>query len=696
MTSKTSFSKLLKEHMRHRLGVTVITCVYFLFALMFFVITIQNSMAYEGWTRAEVYATVLNASGPNSLLILCAALGALTAICGFAYLHSRTKIDFFHSLPVKRKDMFRVITANSFLVFAAGLLVSTVIEAVITVALGYFTGNVVSNLLLAILCNLLAFAAAFFTAALAMIMTGNVVVGVLGTAVFVTWAPVLIKYALLELPRIFFFSYVEPPAFMNYFDYGSPVYLAVRMQPAASGWNLFEKLPVMAVVCVWIIALAVLCQYLFDIRPSETAGKAMAFPKINPVIRILLVIPAALYTGSYLYSLTLSSSKIWIVIGIVFGTVLFHGIIECIYQFDIRGMWSHWKQMLATMAVVLCLTGSFYLDLYGYDSYVPAAGGVSSVMVEDDGFTYRKEYFWGDSEQSITGKDMENVLALIKDAVKEERQNRFPGGPEQATDGAVTDSSPTIYYTDNGANAAEQEGRKYVGVTYYMKNGETIKRRFDMSDVQANAIMEAACHSESFRKSVYSLYTADWSKIKSISWNSFIENQNLRLTEEEQKQFLTIYLSELDTLDYETMRTVLPVAELNIEHEVEDRMDFTNDFYYIYPSFTKTLAFLESKGCAVDRTLADINITQIDVNDYTGDEPKNWTVTDPAIIQSVKGKLTISNSNFTYYSSGYEGESPTPDYDITVYYNEGYGENTLNVWTDAETLKTLTAGESGE
>ena len=300
MTSKTSFSKLLKEHMRHRLGVTVITFVYFLFALMFFVITIQNSMAYEGWTRAEVYATVLNASGPNSLLILCAALGALTAICGFAYLHSRTKIDFFHSLPVKRKDMFRVITANSFLVFAAGLLVSTVIEAVITVALGYFTGNVLSNLLLSILCNLLAFAAAFFTAALAMIMTGNVVVGVLGTAVFVTWAPVLIKYALLELPRIFFFSYVEPPAFMNYFDYGSPVYLAVRMQPAASGWNLSEKLPVMAVVCVWIIALAVLCQYLFDIRPSETAGKAMAFPKINPVIRILLVIPAALYTGSYL------------------------------------------------------------------------------------------------------------------------------------------------------------------------------------------------------------------------------------------------------------------------------------------------------------------------------------------------------------------------------------------------------------
>ena len=145
-----------------------------------------------------------------------------------------------------------------------------------------------------------------------------------------------------------------------------------------------------------------------------------------------------------------------------------------------------------------------------------------------------------------------------------------------------------------------------------------------------------------------------------------------------------------------TMRTVLPVAELNIEHEVEDRMDFTDDFYYIYPSFTKTLAFLESKGCVVDRTLADINITQIDVNDYTGDEPKNWTVTDPAIIQSVKGKLTISNSNFTYYSSGYEGESPTPDYDITVYYNEGYGENTLNVWTDAETLKTLTAGESGE
>ena len=144
------------------------------------------------------------------------------------------------------------------------------------------------------------------------------------------------------------------------------------------------------------------------------------------------------------------------------------------------------------------------------------------------------------------------------------------------------------------------------------------------------------------------------------------------------------------------MRTVLPVAELIIDHEVEDRMDYTDDFYYIYPSFTKTLSFLESKGCAVDRTLADVNITQINVDDYTGDEPKIWTVTDPAIIQSVKGKLTISSYNFTYDSSGYEGESPTSGYDVTVYYNEGYGENMLNVWTDAETLKTLIAGESGE
>ena len=272
MTSKISFFNCIKENIRHRLAINVVTLLYFLFTLLYFVVMIQNAMAYDGWTRQEVYGSILSAAGPNELLFLCAALGAVTAFCGFSYLHSRTKTDFYHSLPVRRRDLFWTVTANSFLVFAVLLLAASVVEAVIAAVLGYVTLELLGYLFLAVLCNMLAFGSAFFTAALAMIMTGHIVVGILGTAVFITWAPMIIKYMFIELQQIFFASYVEPSEVFKLFDYGSPVYLSVCLRPTQAGWQWEDKGPVLLAVVIWLVVLAALCQFLFDRRPSEAAA----------------------------------------------------------------------------------------------------------------------------------------------------------------------------------------------------------------------------------------------------------------------------------------------------------------------------------------------------------------------------------------------------------------------------------------
>lgn len=690
MTSKISFSKLMKENMRHRLAIGVVTLIYFLFTLLYFVIKIQNAMAYDGWTRADVCETILSAAGPSSLLVLCVILGVLTAFGEFSYLHSKTKTDFYHSLPVRRKEIFWSITVNSFLMFVVLLIVASVIEAVITLTLGYFTLEVLVNLLLAVLCNFLAFGAAFFTAALAMIMTGHIVVGVLGTAVLIGWAPIIMKYMFINLQQNFFDAYVEPSNIFQLFDFGSPVYLADSLQPLETGWQWGQKAPFILAICIWIVILALLCQFLFDRRPSETAGKSMAFPKINPIIRVLLVIPAAVYTGSYLYSMTLKASKLWIFIGVIIGTILFHGIIECIYQFDIRGMWSHKKQMVLTMAAVLCLTVTFYLDLYGYDRFIPAAGGVEGVMLEDDVANLRESYFWGEEQEGITGKEKEEILSLLNIAVQEGCNDAG-----DAVSAKESDSYSSFYDAETGRRLWE-EGRKSIQAVYYMKNGSEIKRNFDLREDQANEIMETAYGLESFRDRVYSLYTADWDQITDIFYNNILEEQTLRLTQKEQEEFLTTYLGELDSLTYEKMRTVIPVAELSLNHKIEEGEDYSDDYYYIYPSFTKTLAFLESKGYDVNKTLADVNISDIEVCYYGDDEENYWTITDQKVIESVKDRLILNDSNFTFYATGYEGEDPTPNYGVTVYFNDGYGKKSLYVWTDAETIKILTGGEAGE
>ena len=54
-------------------------------------------------------------------------------------------------------------------------------------------------------------------------------------------------------------------------------------------------------MALWAVAVTVLlialCVFLYKKRPSEAAGRAMAFRKSQPVIKLLLVVPIAL-TGS--------------------------------------------------------------------------------------------------------------------------------------------------------------------------------------------------------------------------------------------------------------------------------------------------------------------------------------------------------------------------------------------------------------
>lgn len=52
----------------------------------------------------------------------------------------------------------------------------------------------------------------------------------------------------------------------------------------------------MMILLLWIVGLYVLCRTLYNRRPAESAGRAMAFTKANTVIKVLLVIPSALYS----------------------------------------------------------------------------------------------------------------------------------------------------------------------------------------------------------------------------------------------------------------------------------------------------------------------------------------------------------------------------------------------------------------
>lgn len=115
MTSKISFSKLLKENLRRRPGMIALTTLYFLFTIIMFIIAIQNTMAFEGWTRKEVYDQILVSIGFSDMSVLCALLGVIVGVSGFAWMHSGKKSDFYYALPVRRRELHDRISRSLFM-----------------------------------------------------------------------------------------------------------------------------------------------------------------------------------------------------------------------------------------------------------------------------------------------------------------------------------------------------------------------------------------------------------------------------------------------------------------------------------------------------------------------------------------------------------------------------------------------------
>lgn len=654
MTSKISFFKIRKENMKHHLAILLLTIFCFLMHILAFVIRIQNLTDSSDWKYKEVAEKVASWAEPGYLQAFGVIVFAMIlAMSVFSYLHSRTKTDFYHSLPIKREAIFAVITMNSLLIFALPFLAACAAETMIAGITGFLTVTFVKNVFASILCYFLVFMISFLTAALAMIMTGNLIVGVLGFGVFTGYAPILVKNIFPCLASVFLKTYVSVTPEKGVLDYLSPVSLSYWITHADSGWSLKAHAGILAVTLMEIIALLILCQKLFKIRPSEAAGKAMAFSKINSVIRIMLVIPASLFAGVFFYSMTMMEHKTWLAIGVIIGVVLFHGLIESIYQFDIRGFLSHRKQLGVCLAVCFLIVGIFYTDTFGYDKYVPKAEKTKAVLIEPQFFSDRKDSFWGDAQEGITGQKMEDVLELLRKKAEQK------------------DDSEDFY-------------QENVTVTYTLNSGRKVKRTYLCSREEELKIMEQIFSSREYKKNLYSLYTADWSKITEITWDNQMDFETLKLTPEEKEEFLNTYLMELDTLSFNDMTTTAATSEFYLTCE-EGRAD---DYYYVYPSFTKTIAFLKEKGCSADETMKDRNVVSLELDSYGDDGVENtWTVTDPALIAEVKDKLEISG----FCGNGYNMYRSTNNInvDITANIVSKYGSQAVSVTTDDETLEKL-------
>lgn len=680
MTSKILLPELRRENLKHRLGIVLAVFGLFFLYMLSFAISVQNICSLDGESFKENLESITSLSEPGMavgmLTVLCAVLLAAT---GFRYLHSKTEIDFYHSLPIRRRVRFYLILTNDAAVFFTALLASSLLKCAIVSAAGYFSAGFVINTVWSVVCYGLVFLVSYLTMALAMIMTGNTFVGVLGYLVFASYFPMMLGNLYVSLAQAFYSTYCDYGQKNQLFNYLSPVSLANGLLLGERGWTWKNHIDFFAANIVWVVLLAVLNFWLFQKRASEKAGKAMAFPKANPVIRVLLVIPSAVYSGLFLYGVSYTSFKPWIVIGMLVGGILTHGIIECIYRFDIRGLWSNKRQLLASMAASFAIIAFFWFDVSGFDKFLPKQENLSSILIDNPGVADDSTY-WGKERTGVTGETMEGAYKAIEKIVAQNDKN---------------------VELNNDRSARSSAGLSDCIIRYRMKDGREKKRQYLVNTEHVDELMGQVFASEEYKRDTYSLYSADWSKVTQVEVCCPIMCERLEFTEEQRAELFRTYLEEHAKLDYGTVKDTLPFGQLIVTYNGADGAINTEngmfmdayyeaegtDYYYLYPSFKKTIRYLrEELGVELNTSMKDFEITQLEVTDYDddSDDLSSFTIEDRKFIDSVKEKLVYGEYLWTAGTSAIDSS-----FDISAVVKTDSGEETVTVCTDRATVKKM-------
>lgn len=598
MTSRVSFHKLLIETLRRHLAALLITVLAFFVHLISFFLNIQNILNAHVIVETEPYGAtaseleyaierITELCSPNMWnAILAMIIGVYLAFDFFKYMHSKKETDFYESMPIRKQTRFKLLSIACIGVFIVLAAITIGLELAIVYGLGYGSVLILKNMLWSLVCMIGIFLACFTTTVLAMVMTGHTIVAFLGLGVFVSYIPLIISNLIPVYAATFFDTYVYRDINPKYY-YFSPVTLAYKASHHWSYnggiWNINEHWTYLLGCFIFALLVCLIAYILFLRRPSETAGRAMAFERVNAVIRILIVVPLALYVGLLLNEIAAYASTAWLIFGLIFAAFLMHGIMECIFQFDIKALVSKKKQLLFTILFCLGFVFVFWADVFQYDQYMPETKDVKTVKIDTYLFDENGDG-WDEHKDWLTDETIEDALAVIKDI----RQHTEP----------IDDATYTNDFT----------------VTYELKNGTEKQRRYSYYGNEFPESLDKLSATEDFKDDFCVLYHLDDLEITSISVANGPEYFELdNMTEEHKKELCEIYLKEYTEFTITESLSKQAVFELIVEYPVEGK-DYTNsDRYKVFADFTETISYLEKYGVVCFADSQNIKLENLEI-----------------------------------------------------------------------------------
>ena len=630
MTSRSLFFKYMKENTKQRIWNLALVLL-----LCFFAFPVTTAL----WSSTAFRPENLNSSLPADLALAQAQRdftrdmlrmysmkgGALAfmltiaavvlAASGFAYLHSKKKTDFYHSLPIRREMLYAVTCLNGFLYMAVAYIGFLTIAAVMIRVKGVpFDWG---SLYLASVEHLCFFALVYMTAILSMLLTGNLVVGLLGTGVLFSWGPVICMTISAYFSEYFTTFYGDDSFLLALSERTSPVawYVKACMSSQPGRMALWAML---AAAVLFLLGML-----LYRRRPSEAAGHAMAFPITEPIIRFLIAVPSSLLLGAMFHSMMYEDG--WTVFGLVCGLLLVSCIIEIIYHFDFKSLFAHKRQLLVSAVFVGVVFAIFRFDLFGYDRYLPAteklaSGGIYCDLLDPDAtsqYHSTVEYtegWYGVTFDAMPSSTLADEMQISDDQGLELLHTIAAQGVHDAAE------DRDRFLRGHGRSYDVEEGDEAfhnVTIAWHLRNGRTVYRSYRVNVSGVRAALESVYDLDAYKTAMYPVLSLTADDVAGINYKEEDECSHVKLAGADVKAaLLAAYQEELKALTSETRAHEMPIAEIQFKTNEQQALiqklrdeggNYTlfNHYYYypIYPSFTKTIALLRACGVEVGGTV---------------------------------------------------------------------------------------------
>ncbi len=310
-------------------------------------------------------------------------MSGLSVMAVFSYLFKSNRVDFTHSLPIKRSSLF---VTNYISGFCFTLIPNLIISAVMIVLMGLNGVNcaVIFKIFVAItLMTVFYYGLAVFCAmicanavAMPMVYLGinflavgiNGIVSLLGSMFLKGYEAALIPASRILTPIVNMYIFDEHDINMVY----------------------LSKMSAYAIVG---IALTVCAYLLYRIKKSESAGDIASFKPIRYVFRYLLGGIGAYTVGLLLFyifeNIFLTQRKsmggfILFMLTTLFGALLLYYVFEMFALKKFKVFKGSLKGVLPLVIAVILISLFTFFDLLGYSTRIPDISDVESVRVNID------------------------------------------------------------------------------------------------------------------------------------------------------------------------------------------------------------------------------------------------------------------------------------------------------------------------